>query len=66
MKGYTGPYRYKDSDPDPIDTVPRFQKADLKTFKQAVDVDSLWLTKQNPVRQQTDEPYQRFKGKEVR
>ena len=67
MKEYTGPYKYKDSDPDSIETVPMLQKADMKTFKQAVDVDpSQWLTKKNPVRQEIDEPYQRFKGKEVR
>ena len=53
---YTGLYRYRlHRDKDSIETVRKFQRADLKTFKQAKDVSTEWLTKENAVRQTHDE-----------
>lgn len=64
VKGYTGPYRYKDKGQDKIDTVTMYMLRDMKTFKGAKDVSTEWLTKENPVRQQTNPDYYPHKGQE--
>lgn len=63
-KAYTGPYHYKDKDKDKIDTVSKFMLADMKSFKGAKDTSTEWLTKEHPVRQQTNPEYHPHKGQE--
>ena len=64
IKSYHGPYKYKDKGQDKIDTVTKYMMADMKGFKGAKGTDTEWLTKENPVRQQTNADYHPHKGQE--
>lgn len=66
VKGYTGPYKYKDakSGQDAIDTATKYQMADMKGFKGAKDTSTEWLTKKNPVNEKVNEWYHPHKGQE--
>lgn len=64
IKSYHGPYKYKDKDPDKIDTASKYMLADMKTFKGAKDTSTEWLTKDNPVRKMTNPDYHPHKGQE--
>lgn len=64
MAEYLGPYKYKDKDKDKIDSVTKFQMADLKGFKGAKGTETEWLTKKKPVNQMIDPEYHPHKGQE--